>query len=69
MMWVVYNTETTKLYGKFYTKIAAKDYVKYDMPTQAWLTRMAAKEKKVALAKVDLLKLDEWRMWATLKAK
>jgi hypothetical protein len=61
MMWVVFNTETSQIYGKFYLKQQAKDFVKYDL---YW-----ASGKNVALDKVDMSKYDKWKMWKVLNSK
>lgn len=60
-MWVVYNIETSRIYGKFYLKQQAKDFVKSDL---YW-----ASGKNVALSKVDMMKFDKWKMWTVLGGK
>lgn len=61
MMWVVYDRETSRIYGKFYSKKLAKEFVKYDL---YW-----AAGKQVAFDKVDMLKYDKWQVWMTLGGK
>lgn len=61
MMWVVFNINSAKIYGKFYLKQQAKDFVKYDL----YLTS----GKNVALDKVDMMKFDKWQTWKILNAK
>lgn len=61
MVWVVYNKDTAKIYGKFYLKKQAKDFVKYDL---YW-----AGGKNVAVDKIDILKYDQWKMWSILGAR
>ncbi len=66
MLWIVYNTETVEIYGKFYSKRAAKEFAKYG-PSNEWM--MYAARRSIDIDKVDIVRLDEWRMWKTLQAK
>lgn len=61
MMWVVYNKDTAAIYGKFYSKKLAKEFVKYDL---YW-----AAGKDISFDKVDMMKFDKWKMWSILGGK
>lgn len=67
MLWVVYNVETTQIYQKCYTKKSAKEYVARELRWESWITRKAVEDRKILLEKVDIRRLDEWRMWKTLQ--
>lgn len=60
-MWVVYNLGTAQIIEKFYSKQKAKDFIKYDLNRNVWF------KQKVGLEKVDIMRLDEWKMWKTLQ--
>lgn len=64
MMWVVYNTETAHIYGKFYLKPQAKNFIKHNLP---WSGK--GNMSRVTADKVDMMKYDEWEMWVVLKSK
>jgi hypothetical protein len=58
MMWIVYQIDNAEITDKFYSKKAAKYSYWYDLSKPD--------ESGLALEKVDMLKLDEWKMWKIL---
>jgi hypothetical protein len=62
MTWVVYDKETAKIVKTFYLKQKAKDFVKYSY----W---SGADRRRVAIDKVDIVRLEEWKMWKALQLK
>lgn len=59
-MWVVYNTETIEVYGRFYSKASAKKNIAINRFYYS---------KRPGLEKVDLMKLNKWKMWKMLMSK
>lgn len=63
MMWIVYNCETARVYGKFYTKKRAKEFIQIDAARYQWF------KNTVGLEKIDIMKFDKWQTWKLLMAE
>ncbi len=58
MTWVVYEKATARIVKTFYLKQKAKDFVKYSYWSGA---------DRLAIDKVDIVRLEEWKMWKALQ--
>lgn len=60
MTWVVYEKATARIVKTFYLKQKAKDFVKYCYWSEA-------DRRSIAIDKVDIVRLEEWKMWKALQ--